>query len=544
MNTLTAKLWETTKSVLPIAGVVVLVHLTVVPLPGVLLPRFGLGAIAIIAGLSLFLLGVEVGIAPIGRIMSSTVVKSGRISVVMTLTFVLGFLLTMAEPDILIYAAQVNTLTRGIVSSILLIVVVSAGLAVLLCLGMVRILRGWILRWVLLASYGLVALLALVAPMQYLAIAFDASGATTGPLTVPVVLAFATGVASMKRDSARSESDAFGLVAIACVGAILALQITSILLHLGALPTTGPTLTPDTTHLFEPLVKHFPMEARSVSLALAPLLALFLIGNFTVFKLHKSASRSVIAGIVMAFLGLTFFLTGANGGFMDVGRTIGVSLALRGSAPLLLGIAFALGFLAVLAEPAVHVLTEQVQEVTSGSVRASAVMAAMALGVGSAVLLSTLRLVIPSLELWHMLLPGYLVAVGLTFVSSELFGGLAFDGGGVAPGPMLTTFVLAFAQGAAAGTPTADVVEDGLGLITMVALMPPIVLQLLGVVFQARARRRTNLRNSDPWASSTPTGETNLNSTHSADAKSTPRAAAVSAGHQPAETGHGKKENS
>lgn len=544
MNTLTAKLWETTKSVLPIAGVVVLVHLTVVPLPGVLLPRFGLGAIAIIAGLSLFLLGVEVGIAPIGRIMSSTVVKSGRISVVMTLTFVLGFLLTMAEPDILIYAEQVNTLTRGIVSSILLIVVVSAGLAVLLCLGMVRILRGWKLRWVLLGAYALVALLALVAPMEYLAIAFDASGATTGPLTVPVVLAFATGVASMKRDSARSESDAFGLVAIACVGAILALQITSILLHLGALPSTGPTLTPDTTHLFEPLVKHFPIEARSVSLALAPLLALFLIGNVTVFKLHKSMRRSVIAGIVMAFLGLTFFLTGANGGFMDVGRTIGVSLAHRGSAPLLLAIAFALGFLAVLAEPAVHVLTEQVQEVTSGSVRASAVMAAMALGVGSAVLLSTLRLVIPSLELWHMLLPGYLVAVGLTFVSSELFGGLAFDGGGVAPGPMLTTFVLAFAQGAAAGTPTADVVEDGLGLITMVALMPPIVLQLLGVVFQARARRRTNLRNSDPWASSTPTGETNLNSTHSAGEKTTPRAAAAPAGHQPAETGHGKKENS
>lgn len=532
MNTLTTKLWETTKSVLPIAAVVVLMHLTVVPLPGVLLPRFGLGAIAVIAGLSLFLLGVEVGIAPIGRIMSSTVVKSGRITVVMTVTFVLGFLLTMAEPDILIYAGQVNTLTRGIVSSILLIMVVSAGLAVLLCLGMVRILRGWKLRWVLLGSYGLVALLALVAPMQYLAIAFDASGATTGPLTVPVVLAFATGVASLKRDSARSEADSFGLVAIACVGAVLALQITSILLHLGALPTTGPTLTPDTTHLFEPLVRHFPMEARSVSLALAPLLALFLIGNFTVFKLHKSVRRSVIAGIVMAFLGLTFFLTGANGGFMDVGRTIGVSLALRGSAPLLLGIAFALGFLAVLAEPAVHVLTEQVQEVTSGSVRASAVMAAMALGVGSAVLLSTLRLVIPGLELWHMLLPGYLVAVGLTFVSSELFGGLAFDGGGVAPGPMLTTFVLAFAQGAAAGTPTADVVEDGLGLITMVALMPPIVLQLLGIVFQARARRRTNLHNKDPWAGPTPTGETNPNLTHSAGEKTAPRAAAASAGHQ------------
>lgn len=544
MNALTSELWGTTKSVLPIAGVVVLVHLTVVPLPGVLLVRFGLGAIAVIVGLSLFLLGVEVGIAPIGRIMSSTVVKSGRIAVVMTLTFVLGFLLTMAEPDILIYAAQVNTLTRGIVSSTLLIVVVSTGLAVLLCLGMVRILRGWKLRWVLLGAYALVALIALVAPQEYLAIAFDASGATTGPLTVPVVLAFATGVASMKRDSARSESDAFGLVAIACVGAILALQITSILLHLGALPHTGPGSTPDTTHLLEPLVKHLPMEARSVSVALAPLLALFLIGNFTVFKLPKSVRRRVIAGIVMAFLGLTLFLTGANGGFMDVGRTIGVSLAHRGSVPLLLAIAFALGFLAVLAEPAVHVLTEQVQEVTSGSVRASAVMAAMALGVGSAVLLSTLRLVVPGLELWHMLLPGYLLAVGLTFVSSELFGGLAFDGGGVAPGPMVTTFVLAFAQGAAAGTPGADVVVDGLGLISMVALMPPIVIQLLGVIFQARARRRTNLRNADPWGTPTPTGETNPNLTHSVDAKSTHRAAAVSAEPQLAETGHGKKENS
>lgn len=495
MNTLSAKLKETALSVVPIAVVVMVLHLTLVPLPGMMLPRFTLGAVTVILGLSLFLLGVDVGIAPLGRVIANQVVKSGRFTVVLGVTFVLGFLLTMAEPDILIYAAQVNMLTSGVVSSLLLIVVVSLGLAVMLCLGMVRILRVWRLKTVLIMAYGLVVILALVAPPAYLAIAFDASGATTGPLTVPVVLALATGVAAMKRDST-SVGSAFGLVAIACVGAIVALQLTSIVLHLGELPATVATLRPDTTHLIAPLLTHLPHEAQAVFLALIPLVALFLIGDVASFRLPRTQRSRILSGIVMTFLGLTLFLTGANGGFMDVGRLVGLQLAQHGHPAVLLVVAFTLGFLAVLAEPAVHVLTEQVQDVTSGSVRRSAVMGAMAVGVGLAVMLSTLRLVVAGLELWHLLLPGYILALGLTFLSSELFGGLAFDGGGVAPGPMVTTFVLAFAQGGAAGSPGADAVADGLGLISMVALMPPIAIQLLGILFSARARMRTNLRKS------------------------------------------------
>lgn len=496
MNTLTAKLKETTISVAPIFAVVVVLHLTWVPLPGMMLPRFGIGAIAVIIGLSLFLLGVDVGIAPLGHVMANQVVKSGRFTVVMSVTFVLGFLLTMAEPDILIYGAQVNALTRGVVSSLAMIVVVSLGLAIMLCLGMVRILRIWRLRTVLIVSYALVAALALVAPAEYLAIAFDASGATTGPLTVPVVLALATGVASMKRDTRSGQGSAFGLVAIACVGAILAIQLMSIVLRLGDLPGSTAVARPDTVHLVDPLLQHLPHEAQAVFLALIPLLALFLIGNTVSFKLPRPQRTRILSGIVMTYLGLTLFLTGANGGFMDVGRLVGLTLASQHHPTVLLVVAFMLGLLAVLAEPAVHVLTEQVQDMTSGSVRRSAVMGAMAVGVGLATFLSTLRLVVNGLELWHLLLPGYAIALGLTFFSSELFAGLAFDGGGVAPGPMLTTFVLAFAQGAAVGTPGADAVLDGLGLIAMVAMMPPIAIQLLGILFLTRSRSRANLRGS------------------------------------------------
>lgn len=501
MNPLTTKLKETCLSVAPIAGIVLILNFTLVPLSGPMLARFALGSVFIILGLSLFLLGVEVGIAPIGHLMSSAVVKSGRLTVIMTVTFTLGFLLTMAEPDILIYGSQVNHLTSGVISSWLLILMVSLGVAVLLCLGMLRILRRFKLRWVLLVSYGLVAVLACVAPMEYLAIAFDASGVTTGPLTVPVVLALATGLASMKRDSNRSEADTFGLVAIASLGAIIALQVMSIVLDLGSLPSTIEFSKPDNTRVILPLLQHFPSESRSVAVALLPLTLMFLAGNFLFFKLNARNRRRILAGMIMTFLGLVLFLTGANGGFMDVGRLVGQTLASRGQSGMLLGVAFALGFFAVLAEPAVHVLTKQVESVTSGSVRRPVFMGAMALGVGLGVFLSTLRLVFGGLELWEMLLPGYFLAVGLTFLTSELFGGVAFDGGGVAPGPMLTTFVLAFAQGAAAGSPGADVVMDGLGLITMVALMPPIIIQLLGLVFQVKSRRREGLRRKtrDPW---------------------------------------------
>lgn len=442
----------------------------------------------VILGLSLFLLGVEVAISPIGRLMANAVARSGRLAAVLSVTFVLGFFLTMAEPDLLIYAEQVNTLTSGVITNMLLLVVVSLGVAVFLTVGMMRILRNWRLRWVLLVAYGLVLILALVAPSQYLAISFDASGATTGPLTVPVVLALATGVSSMKRDSKRSEADAFGLVAVACVGAILALQIMSLVLPLGDLPRKSTLPKGNTTEVWAPFGAVIPHELTSVAVGLAPLVVLFLVGNFTVFKLASRYRRRILSGMVMAFLGLSLFLIGANGGFMEVGRLLGSTLAAQGTAWILLVIAFALGFLAVLAEPAVNVLTSQVEDVTSGSIRRSTVMGAMALGVGLAVLLSTLRLFVTGLELWHLLLGGYLIAVFLTFFSSELFGGLAYDGGGVAPGPMVTTFVLAFAQGAASGTPGADVVVDGLGLISLVALMPPIVLQLLGIIFQAKSK--------------------------------------------------------
>lgn len=487
------KLKETLFSVAPIVAIVIVLSVTLVPLEGPLPGRFALGTALLVIGLAVFLLGVDIGLTPIGQLLGHTIGHSGKIAVVISATLALGLFISIAEPDLHIYATQVETVTGGMLGKMFLVVVVSLGIAVLLTIGMVRIIRSIPLKFILLASYVLVAILGVIAPTEYLAISFDASGATTGALTVPFILALAAGVSSMKKDSARAEADAFGLVAIASVGAIIAVLATAIIFQLGEIPRDIPA--PEVSDLgpLAAVAHEAPRQFRDVALGLTPILGSFLVGLVArFFKVGRTKLRGIIFGVIFSYLGLVIFLTGVNAGFMDVGRTIGQVLAAERPAAVLLAVAFVLGLVTILAEPAVYVLMDQVEDVTSGSVGRRAVMVSLALGVGIAVMLSTARVIVPGLELWHILLPGYVIAIAMMFLVPELFTGIAFDSGGVASGPMTATFVLAFAQGAAAGTPGANVVIDGLGVIATVAMTPLIAIQILGLIYSIKTRKGTH----------------------------------------------------
>jgi len=483
MNLLLDKFKEVSLSVLPITIIVILLNFTLTPLEGTMLITFVMGAFLIVVGLTLFLIGVDIGIAPLGRLLGATLSASNKVFLVVLAGLVLGFLISIAEPGLMVLANQVDAVTDGVISSITLLVVVSLGLAVMVALGMLRIVYNIPLYRVLTVLYGITFVLAIFTPSQLLTIAFDTSGATTGILAVPFILALSVGVSAIKKDSKAGEKDSFGLVSIASVGAIMSVMILSIFSDAGELSSNLLFQMPETNSLIGPFTSQLYDIVRESVMSLAPLLIILVILQKISFKLEKKAFGRLLKGFVYSFLGLVLFMVGVNGGFMNVGTIIGYTLASRDSYYFLILMGFILGIVTMLAEPAVYVLTHQIEDVTSGYVKRRAVLTALALGGGLAIGLSMLRIVVPGIQLWHYLLPGYALSIGLSYFVPKLFVGIAFDAGAVATGPMTATFILAFTQGAAEAIPWADVLLDGFGMIAMVALMPILTLQILGLLF-------------------------------------------------------------
>lgn len=489
MNVITDKLKEVLFSVLPIVIIVLILNFTITPLETPTLIRFLIGAMLIILGLSIFLLGVDIGITPVGNLMGSFLAKSNKILIVLTSGAILGFFISIAEPDLHILAGQVNSVTSGMISKFGIVIIVSIGIAIMLSLGLFRILFNVPLYKVLTGLYALIFVLSLFTTPEFLAISFDASGATTGALTVPFILALAMGVSVLKKDSKASEKDSFGLVAIASAGAIIAVMIMSIVSKADKITSNLEFDVSSSNSIIAPFINTFPTILYEVFLALLPLIVIFLVFQKISFKLDKRGFRKILKGFVYAFMGLVCFLVGVNAGFMEVGTTVGYILASQNNKFYLIIVGFFIGLVTILAEPAVHVLTQQIEDVTSGSVKRKAVLAALSIGVGFSVALSMIRILIPGIQLWHYLLPGYVISVIMTYFVPKLFVGIAFDSGGVASGPMTATFILALAQGAAEKIEGANVLVDGFGVIAMVALTPLITLQILGLIYKIKSRK-------------------------------------------------------
>lgn len=486
MQVLYSKLKEVIMSVLPIAAIVLLLNFTIIPLERGQLISFGIGSLLIVVGLTIFLFGVDIGISPIGRYIGAAVVKKNSLIVLVLSGLILGFLISVAEPDLHILAGQIDMATGGLLPKMQLVVSVSIGIGIMLTLGLVRIVYNVSLKLLFIILYGLVLIGGILVSPELIAISFDSSGATTGAMTVPFILALALGISTLRKDSKTSEADSFGLVGISSVGAILAVMATSILTG-GAVLESSDSLG---SHSTDPsMIARLLLISGEVLMALLPILVVFLFVQKTSLKLSKKKVRSIIAGLLYTFIGLVVFLTGVNTGFMDVGRYVGYEAITRGGSYVVIGIGFFLGLATILAEPAVYILTHQIEEVTAGFIKRKSVMVALSLGVGLAVGLSMARIVIDPLELWHVLLPGYIISIGLMFFVPELFIGIAFDSGGVASGPMTATFILAFAQGAASAAERANVLADGFGVIAMVAMTPIIALQILGYIFKVKSRK-------------------------------------------------------
>lgn len=490
MNIFTQKLREVFLSICPVFIMVNFTHFFIFPLSMHLYVRFMISTVILILGLTLFLIGVDLGISPMGQMLGPLIAKTNKHRYIIIFGFIIGFFISFAEPALLIMSQQVEQLSGGILSSNLLLIVVSIGIAAMVVVGLYRLLYNLPLYIILLIAYGLIFLLSINTSFDMLAIAFDSSGVTTGILAVPFLLSLSLGITTIKKDSKSSEKDSFGLISIASAGAIIMVLILNKLYNPNLSSATINYLNYDSISILRTFMIQIPSSFSETALSMSPLIIMGILVSF--FNRKTRSKRSLIrmgAGFIYAVIGLFLFLVSINSSYIEIGNTIGSRLINELSSISLILFGFMIGVVTILAEPAVYVLTNQIETVTSGYINRRSVLIALTIGVGSAISFSVLRVIIPSVQLWHFLLPGYIIALGLMFIVPKLFVGIAFDAGGVATGPMISTFILSFIHGLADAMPSADVLIDGFGMVALVALMPIITIEILGLVFKLNSNK-------------------------------------------------------
>lgn len=470
------KLKETLYSVLPIVGVVLVLNFTIAPLGESLAP-FLLGAVFLVLGLSLFLAGTDIGMVPIGEKLGYVLAHKRSTVLMLVIGFVVGFCVTFAEPDVSVLASQVHSLNPSI-NQQFLVFMIALGLGVFVDIGLLRILKRLPLKWVLMVFYVIVFVLVAFAGQSMASIAFDASGATTGPLAVPFLLALGLGVSSATKDG---QDSSFGLTGVASIGPILAVALMAIFAGRGGAGESASLASGETAHALS-LWGVMLEKIKTTAIGFGPLAAIIIILQFALLHFPTVKFRKIIFGIVYSFVGIVVFLTGVDYGFVGVGRQLGQMISANYSPVVVVGLALVFGGIVVCAEPAVWVLKNQVETVTAGRIKGSLVMMFLCIGVAGAVALAMVRILFEINYLWFVFI-GVGLALVLTLFSPPLFTGIAFDSGGVASGPMSTTFLLSFALGVSGSA------ELGFGLVGLIAISPLIAIQILGIIFRVKEKK-------------------------------------------------------
>jgi hypothetical protein len=483
MTLLEEKLKESLRSVLPVTGIVLFLCVSIAPIPNGLLLAFLFGAVMLIVGMGLFTLGAELSMSPMGEFVGAQMTKSRRLWVIVGVSLFVGVMITLSEPDLQVLANQVPT-----IPNLTLILSVAIGVGVFLVIAMLRVLLRIRLRDLLVGFYALVFLLAFFVKPEFLAVAFDSGGVTTGPMTVPFIMALGVGVAAIRSDK-HAENDSFGMVALCSVGPILAVLILGMIFSPDSATYSQVTLPDvgDSREMFLLFLKQTPHYMKEVAIAVGPIVLFFLAYQFFTVRMAAQRLIRLLAGVLYTYLGLVLFLTGVNVGFMPVGHYLGGQMGQMRASFLVIPIGMIIGYFIVAAEPAVHVLTKQVEEMTSGLIPKKALEIALGLGVSVSVGLAMIRVLTGVSILW-LLIPGYAIALTLAFFVPKIFVSIAFDSGGVASGPMTATFLLPFAMGVCEAV-GGNVVTDAFGVVAMVAMTPLIAIQILGLIYKLKLRR-------------------------------------------------------
>lgn len=477
------KLTEILQAVCPVLAIVMLLCFTIAPIPPAIFLTFLMGAVLLIIGMLFFNVGVEMSMTPMGERVGTIMTRSKNLVIMIIIGFIMGLVITISEPDLQVLAQQVPA-----VPNMTLIMAVAIGVGAFLVVAILRMVLGIRLRTLLVGFYGIVFLLTMFVPQDFLAIAFDSGGVTTGPMTVPFIMAFGIGIAAIRSDK-HADNDCFGLVSLCSIGPILAVLVLGMLYEPSQAEYVSDSIPhiEDTVMMWNLFVKGFPTYIHEMAVSLFPIVVLFAVFTIASQEFSKRNLIKNAVGIVYTYVGLVLFLTGVNIGFMPAGNYLGQTIAALPYRWIIVPIGMIIGYFIVTAEPAVFVVTHQVEELTSGAISAKAMGTSLSVGVAVSVGLAMIR-VLTGLPIYWFLVPGYAVALILTFFVPKLFTAIAFDSGGVASGPMTATFLLPFAMGACEAV-GGNIITDAFGIVAMVAMTPLITIQVMGFIYQLKDKK-------------------------------------------------------
>lgn len=473
IKALFTKLKEATVSVLPVTVIVLLLNFTpLVHFTATETFVFVCAAVALIFGMALFNLGADIAMTPMGEQIGSGLSKTGKFSTLLIVCFFMGVLITIAEPDLSVLAEQV----KDVIPSTLLTVTIGVGVGLFLVIGILKIVfrisLSALLTFFYMLLFALTSLVLVKGGESFLPLAFDSGGVTTGPITVPFIMALGSGIA-LTLGNKRDRENSFGFIALCSIGPILAVMLLGAFSS-GKIQYETPSYGMNLNEIGIAVLH----TVKNVFMALGPIVAFFFVLQAIFMRTHRRKVNQIIVGVFYTFFGLVIFLSAVEIGFMPIGFKMGQHLASASQNVLVLA-AFVLGFTVVLAEPAIHVLNKQVETVTGGAVSKSSMLIALSVGVGLSIALSVIRIIF-DFSILYYLVPGYFISLGLSFFVPKLYTAIAFDSGGVASGPMTSTFILPFAIGVCSILQPASILTDAFGLVAMVAMTPLISIQVLG----------------------------------------------------------------
>lgn len=483
-TTLSLKAKEAFGSMLPVVLVVLLLCVTIAPVDSGTFLAFILGCFLAVVGMGFFTLGAENAMTPIGRYISASVIKTKKLWIILPLFFLVGVFITISEPDLQVLARELSETVNYMV----LIVTVGVGVGVFLVIAFLRIVLNVKLKTVLIVCYTAIFVLAFFVPRNFVPLAFDSGGVTTGPMSVPFIIAMGTGVAYLRSDKS-AEDDGFGLTALCSVGPVISVMILGIIYRPESVNVTGgETFAIDTSKdLFSVYLTRIPDYMKEVGIALLPIVAFYFITMTFGGKVAKGEFIKILVGVVYAYFGLVIFLLGVNCGFLPVGTVIGKTLGAADYAWVAVPIGMVLGFFIVGAEPAVHILNDQVFEITGGAIPKKAMGFSLMTGVAVSAGLAFLRIYF-SIPILYILIPCYALALVLTFIVPDIFSAIAFDSGGVASGAMTVGCLMPMALGFCESLGK-DAGAEGFGLVAFVAMTPLVAIQILGLVFKIKSAK-------------------------------------------------------
>lgn len=440
---------------------------------------FLISAVLLIIGIGLFTFSAELSMTIIGDKVGEALVKRRKLGLILLMGLLLGFVLTISEPDLSVFATQITS-----IPTILIIVLISLGVGIFLMISLFRIIKGISINKILFLSYGIVLILLCITPSSFVTLSLDAGGVTTGPVSVPFMVALGYGFTRM-RSSKKGGNDSFGLVGLSSIGPIIVILILGLVFNIDSAYDTS--IFSSDVPLLSEFIHTFWSNFTGIVVSLTPILFVFLVFELFSNTLSDYEMRKVVVGLIVILLGLTIFLTGVEVGFLKMGYTIGQIFAEEKMPFLLTILGTVIGFLIIKAEPAVKVLVNQISDMTNGSISKKVVNFCLSIGVCFAVAISLMR-IFAGVSILYFVIPGYIIALILAKMTPDIFTAIAFDSGGAASGPLTSSFLLPICIGACIAT-GGNILTDAFGIVGLVALSPLIMIQLLGYIYKLKTKR-------------------------------------------------------